>query len=55
MKIIKSFKCTTGHKFERLVESNKSEATCWCKAKAVKILSANKFIGNSCGKNASWS
>ena len=55
MKKIRTFRCTDGHKFDRMVKDSVIEVKCECRAVAVRVLSANKFIGNSCGKNASWS
>jgi len=54
MKKIRAFKCDSGHKFDRMVKDSVREVKCHCRANAVRVLSAPKFVGNSCGNNASW-
>ena len=54
MKKIRSFKCEDGHKFDRMVKDSVREVKCECRLVAKRILSAPKFMNNSCGNNASW-
>jgi len=54
MKKLKKFRCgSCQRQYEELVNDDVKVIDCICKAKAVLMLSAPRFIGNSCGKNAS--
>ena len=51
-----NFKCGSCQREYKDVraESDTQTIKCECGKNAVKRLSAPKFTGNSCGKNASW-
>ena len=52
----RNFKCAECKEVtEQLTEDHVLVINCNCKGLASRCLSAPKFTGNSCGKNASWS
>lgn len=56
MKLYRNFKCKAckkEHK-DKLIDSEIETIQCECGNQAVRMLSAPKFIYNSCGRNASW-
>jgi len=56
MKITLNFKCSSCElEYERRIDSDTQTIECECGSDAVRQVSAPKFAGNSCGKNASWS
>jgi hypothetical protein len=56
MKKLRNFKCnSTGYTYEKLVKDDIITILCKCNSKAIRVISAPKFINSSCGKNASWS
>ena len=54
MKKIRQFKCGSCQRvYEELTDDDVQVINCVCKKKAVRQLAMPKFLGNSCGKNAS--
>jgi len=54
MKKLRSFKCECGKVIERFAEDRVLVTNCDCGKPAKRTISAPKFIGNSCGNNASF-
>ncbi len=54
MKKLRNFKCkSSGEIIERLARDDQLNTKCKCGSMALKSVSAARFIGNTCGKNAS--
>ena len=50
-----NFKCSScQRRYQLLIDSSTKVVDCECGGKALRQLSAPKFVGNSCGNNASW-
>ena len=57
MKKYRSFKCGTCEEIQRdvPVKDGVTMVECKCGKQATRMISAPRFVNNSCGKNASWS
>lgn len=54
MKKLRCFECECGRVTERFAKDDVLVTNCKCGKTAKRIISAPKFIGNSCGNNASF-